>query len=776
LKKIVIALSLILVMAGCEKKLDPAPVDLTPEILSFSPASGADLTEVRITGRNFSKTSGANMIVIGGYLIQPKTFSETELVFIMPEGIAAGEYPVTIRIDDKSVTSSEKFTVTLSSGTQPGVPTEVFPVTLSTVNQGFIAARKGGIHPRLIFSSADIERIQSRSQNDPFAKPTYDIILSRANEILSKPLLEWGLDGANLRIENIHTISNDQIPYLVLAYQFTKDIRYAERCWAQLEKMCSYQDWGASRHFLDAGIAAKGVALAYDGLYDYLSLEQRLKLAAAVRKFVLAPGMYQIQTNSGVWKWYLSDNNWNGINHGGMIMAALACYETDPAYMSWVIATAANGLPKYFQSLEPDGASEEGMMYWSYGLSNTFLALESMKRVLGTTFGLAEMGGFRKTGWFPYLVSGPAGTATLGDDNLYYGKTNKVLSYFWFSGYFNDPNLARTHYNTCMERNTGRTEKMNGWIDLMFYDQAMVNQGNLVAAPLNGYIRGADYMYIRESNTDENSLYVGMHAGDNNANHGHLDAGSIFVQALGENFVVGNLGKESPYPEDYFTVTSPDYSDSPTISAASRGRFYYYRVRTESKSCIVFDPDARPEQNPKGVALMVNEGADNNGGFYVTDLTSCYSRDVTDYKRGIKLNRNSGIISIQDEFELKGSSTVYWIAHSTATDGLVISSDGKTATMVKNGKTFYAIIKSPVNATFEKIDRSESIINYLPVTYPIFSSIMNGKNTVNKWYGKLQVKLACPGATLMTFRIDFVESTGASAPTLSKLDNWTTEN
>jgi hypothetical protein len=173
---------------------------------------------------------------------------------------------------------------------------------------------------------------------------------------------------------------------------------------------------------------------------------------------------------------------------------------------------------------------------------------------------------------------------------------------------------------------------------------------------------------------------------------------------------------------------------------------------------------------------MVNEGADNNGGFYVTDLTSCYSRDVTDYKRGIKLNRNSGIISIQDEFELKGSSTVYWIAHSTATDGLVISSDGKTATMVKNGKTFYAIIKSPVNATFEKIDRSESIINYLPVTYPIFSSIMNGKNTVNKWYGKLQVKLACPGATLMTFRIDFVESTGTSAPTLSKLENWTTEN
>lgn len=445
--------------------------------------------------------------------------------------------------------------------------------------------------------------------------------------------------------------------------------------------------------------------------------------------------------------------------------------------MSSIISLAANGIPKYLESLEPDGASEEGMMYWGYGLSNTFLALESMKRVLGTTYGLAEMNGFKKTGWFPYLVSGPAGTATMGDDYLYYGKSNKFLSYFWFADYYNDANLAKTHYNSCIARNAEKPEKMNGWIDLLFYKSALVNMGNLVSFPLNGYIKGADYMYVAENSASDDALYIGMHGGDNNASHGHLDAGTLFIQASGENFIVGNLGKEDPYPSDYFTVTPPDYTASPTNSATSRGRYYYYRIRTESKSCMVFNPDARPEQNPVGAVSVLNQQGDNNGGFYIIDLTSCYNRDVTDYKRGIKLNRTLGLITVQDEFMPKTTSAVYWITHSPATDGLVISNSGKTATMIKNGKTFYAVIKSPLNATFEKVDRSETGINYLPETYPSFSSVMSGKNTINKWYGKLQIKLTGVQKDVQTtIRVDFMQKNSVPVPDLIPMNMWTTTN
>lgn len=653
--------------------------------------------------------------------------------------------------------------------------TAVIPISSSTVAACFTGMRMKDVHPRLLFSSAEIDLLKQRVTGDAVAKATYDNVISRANSLLSTGLLEYGLDGAGLRINSIHTFANDQLPYLVLAYRFTNDSRYALRCWQQLDKMCSYPDWGANRHFLDAGIAAKAVAMAYDGLYNYLTEDQRAKLYTAVKNFVLQPGKTQIETNTGVWKWYLSNDNWNGICHGGMIMASLATYEKDTLFNSSVIALSANNMLKYIQSFEPDGASEEGMSYWSYGLSNTFLALESMKRCLSTTYGLADQPGFRKTGSFPYVVSGPVGTATFGDDYLYVGKNNKFLSYFWFSSYFKDANMAKAHYEACLSINSNKTTKLNGWTDLLFYNKALVDQGSVSSTALSGYVKGIDYMYLLEDAANENALYVGMHGGDNNASHGHLDAGSFFIQAVGENFAVGNLGLETPYPADYFGTASPGYQSNNGSSVTTVGRFSYYKIRTEGKNALVFNPDARPEQNPFGKSVPESSANDNAGGYHVLNMTSCYSRDVISYKRGIKLNRSTGIISVQDEFTPIKNSTVYWIMHSPSTDGLAISADGKTATMIKNGKTYYARIVSPANASFNLVNRSETLINYLDETAPIFSGIMSGKNRPNKWYGKLQIKLSDISAAT-TIRVDFVKSTSAVSPALTPMSSWTTTN
>lgn len=649
------------------------------------------------------------------------------------------------------------------------------PISASEIARCFIGMRMKDVHPRLLFSTADIQTLQQNALVDPVLKPNYDDIIARANNILSTPILNYALDGAGLRINTIHTISNDHVPYLVLAYRFTKDTRYALRCWQQLDRMCSFPDWGANRHFLDAGIAAKAVALTYDGLYDYLSADQRNKLATAVRNFVLQPGKTQIETGTGVWKWYLSNDNWNGICHGGMIMAALAIYETDSTFNSSVIALSANNMLRYIQSFEPDGASEEGMSYWSYGLSNTFLALESMKRCLSTTYGLADLPGFKKTGMFPYNVSGPVGTATIGDDYLYVGKNNKFLSYFWFSSYLKDPNQAKAHYDACLSVNSNKSIKLNGWTDLLFYNKSLVNSGSAAAFPLASYVNGIDYMYLLENNGNENALYIGMHGGDNNASHGHLDAGSFFVQANGENFAVGNLGLEIPYPSDYFSNALPDYNAASGASVTTVGRFSYYKIRTEGKNCLVFNPDARPEQNPIGKAVLDRSANDGFGGFYILNMSSCYNRDVSAYKRGIKLNRSSGIITVQDEFTPLKNSTVYWLMHSPSTDGLIISADGKLATMNKNGKTYYARLVAPDNATFQLVNRSETAVNYLSETEPIFSSLMSNKNKPNRWYGKLQVKLT--GVTsATTIKVDFIKATGVTSGAVVPLNSWTTTN
>lgn len=651
------------------------------------------------------------------------------------------------------------------------------PVSATQIVGAFNYTKMKDVHPRLLFSTAEINSIGTAAQSDPFAKPTFNDIISRADALISSPILGYGLDAANLRITNIHTASNDQIPYLVLAYQFTRNSKYADRAWAQLNAMCSYPDWGANRHFLDAGIAAKAVAMAYDGLYDYLSSAQRTQLYNAVRNFVLVPGKNQIDNGTGPFKWYDTKDNWNGICHGGMIMAALAAYEMDSTFNSSIISTCANGMLKYIQSFDPDGASVEGMSYWSYGLSNTFLALESMKRCLGGTLGLTGPTGFRTTGFFPMRVSGPVGTATFGDDYVYAGKEYRFLSYFWFSKFFKDANMARTHYESCLSVNAAKTVKMNGWTDLLFYDMQLVNQGVASSQSLSGLVKGVDYAFLLEVASNENALYVGMHGGDNSANHGHLDAGSFFIQGLGENWAQGNLGVQSPYPADYFTTTSPKYDDPVNPAANTPGRFYYYRVRAEGKNCLVFNPDARPEQNPSGVATLTKEANDNNGGFYVYNLKDNYKRDVSEYKRGIKLNRNGKTITVQDDFIPAQSSTVYWLMHTAATDGITVSTDGKTATMNRNGKTFYATIVSPSAARFEKVNRSPTVINYLNETAPVFNGVMMGKNATNPNYGKLQIKLVDvkPGAAT-SIRVDFSGASSATVLPLVSLDNWTTSN
>ena len=748
----------------------PLKDETTLSIIDFSPKTGGERTLVIVTGKNFSTLIDNTQIKIGNYSIKPMTTNATELSFLIPVGMPAGDYNISVLVDGKEVVSSTKFNVDPSKPGNGFVNNDQVPITSQIVNTCFLGTGQANIHPRLFFSTADIQRIKLLVLTDVAAKAAYDEIIKNANTLLSQSLYKYGLDGANLRISGIHPVGSEVIPALVLAYQFTGDTRYAKRCWDQLVEMMTWPDWGANRHFLDVGIGSKGVAMAYDGMYDYLSASQRTQLVAAARKFALEPGLSQMLGNTSVWAWHLSSDNWNGICHGGLIDLALSMYETDNQFMSNVISIATNGMTPYLKSFEPDGASEEGIAYWDYGLINTCLCFDAMTHVLSTTYGLAEQPGFSKTGWFPFLITGPAGTASIGDDDLYNGKAYKFLSRFWFAKHFKDANLAKSQYEATISK---QGAKLNGWIDLFNYDPTLVSQGQLTAMPLNGRVRGLNYMFVRENDTDE-SCYIGMHDGDNNASHGHLDAGNIFLHAKGEVFVTGSLGNTHPYPADYFDVTSPDYFSAPTHEAPKTGRYYYYRVKTEGKSCLVFNPDARPMQNPLGLAVEEQDASDAEGAYYVTNLTSNYSRDVSSYRRGIKINRIKKVISVQDEFTTQITSTVYWLIH-TAAIVAVNASNKKIAKLTIGTKSIYAIIKSPAEAQFEYVPGSTNSINYLTETKPIFSTIMSGKDQSNGIYGKLQFKLSGIIGT-KTLRVDFVDDTSVLVSDIVSFSKWTPNN
>ena len=590
------------------------------------------------------------------------------------------------------------------------------PVTATLIQDRLIRSNVINIHPRLFFSTDDIHRIRKlNEQGDTLIHIGYLQNQIESSKILKEPLLSYYLDEAKLRVPSIHKFAV-QLPHLVMMYQLTGDTLFARRIVNQFKKLNDFPDWGANRHFLDAGIGGFDFALAYDALYAFLTTEEKKMMRTAVLKYVLIPGKEQLQKK--IW-WSTANHNWNGICNGGIIMAALSMYEEDPNEMSEIIALAINALPKYIQSFDPDGQSDEGLMYWGYGLMYTTIAMESMQRVLGTSFGLDQFTGFKKTGWFPAFVSGPVSSLNIGDDPI---KNGKSRSFFWFAKNNNDTALAKMQYDLCKESN-----EMN-WMDMLYYNPKMVRSNLKNNIPLENHIHGIELMSLR-SGWDNNASFISLHGGYNNANHGHLDAGSFDLQANGEIWAYGNLGRdEYTYPGYFSKTTLPSYTDTNLIQSDA-GRWHFYRLRAEGKNCLVFNPTVRPDQNEMGIATLLNKNIGINESSFKIDLTNCYTRDVSSYTRKILLNKSTTAMTVKDEFVSKDTSTVWWGMHTKA--DITIWPKSNSALLQQNGKKMLVTIKSPSNAVFQVLDAS-----YLPGELFPFT-----KNSLNVGFKKLAIHL-----------------------------------
>ncbi|MBV5343400.1 hypothetical protein JZU68_07255, partial [bacterium] len=383
------------------------------------------------------------------------------------------------------------------------------------------------------------------------------------------------------------------------------------------QNMSTWNDWGTmveapytDRHFLDTGVSAFAAALVYDGLYNWMSVEQRNSVYHSTQKYLFTPVLAQYKNEAKrTWQWNKSSNNWNGICNGGVIMASLIMYEHNPQTLSWLISTATNDLPIFVREFEPDGQSEEGLMYWGYALMYTLPSFDAMQRCLGTTYGLAETPGMRKTGYFPLFSTGPVTSLNIGDDPL---KNSRAKSFFWLAKHFNDASLAKLQYDLIVENGSEMP-----WFDFFYYNPDLVAKGKNVTIPLDNSVYGLEIMSMRENWTSKDALYVAIHGGYNSASHGHLDAGTFYIQALGEVWAYGDLGSDNyTYPGYFAKKTYPQYNDA-VSEQKEAGRWHFYRLRTEGKNCLVFNPSNRPEQGELGTASVLKPQSTADYGYFV---------------------------------------------------------------------------------------------------------------------------------------------------------------
>lgn len=601
-------------------------------------------------------------------------------------------------------------------------------VTDAQVSACFEKATLAPYHSDLFFSTADIDRIRLLIQwNDPVIAKAFSSLKAEAERYLQYPLVSYALDGAGLRVQVIHDLA-DQVPVLVLMYRITGEKKYADKCLAQIGEMIKFPDWGENRHFLDAGIAAFNVAFVYSGLYHEMGADFKASLVNATKRHVLLPAAQQIERKA--W-WYSSAQNWNGVCNSGIIMAALAMRREDTALTRTLFTKAVAGLPAYLNAFEPDGQSEEGVWYWNYGQLYTVLGIEAMQRILGTSFGLYNRPGLKKTGWFPFNMSGPAASLNIGDDAV---KDGLFPSFFWYARQYSDGQLARKQYEVCMQN------KKVSWVDMLYYQPAMLTGHVQPDTITRLHIRGIELMWLKQNGT-KNALFIAMHGGNNAANHGHLDAGSFEIQALGEVWAYANLGRDQYVYPGYFTMNAgPSYLEA-NEAQKQPGRFHFYRIRAEGKNCVVFNPSVRPDQNPAGIAKAVDTEQNSDVDSFALDLTDCYKRDVQHYKRSISMHRAEPAVYVTDLIEATAPSAIWWSMHTKA--AVKLSADKREAILSLNGKKMVARIIAPANAGFQVLEAA-----YLPgESFPLT------RNTPNTGFKKLCIQLK--GVKNTGIRVEF---------------------
>ena len=547
---------------------------------------------------------------------------------------------------------------------KPSVPIPAATNILAHLNQA---------HPRLLATTDDFAQLKQRIAADQQLESWHSKLQAQAQELLSQAPSRYEIpDGLRLLATSRRVVQ--RVYTLALLKRLDGDQRYAERAWQELDAAAKFQDWNP-RHFLDTAEMTHAFAIGYDWLYDSWTPEQRATLQQAMVEKGLKPALKLYRAHSG---WTKAHHNWNQVCNGGIGMGALALADVEPQLAGEVLHDASESIQLAMAEFAPDGAWNEGPGYWNYATSYNVVFLAGLQSALGTDFGLSQIGAFKDTGPFPLYVTSPLGRtfnyADGGDHAIF------APQMFWLARKFNQPALA------WYERLTPAPSPL----DLLWYDRAGTSP-KAAGWPLDKYYRGAEVALLRSDWDNPQALFVGFKAGDNKANHSHLDLGSFVFDAAGVRWAT-DLGADNYNLPGYFS-SLPGYSTGP--------RWNYYRLRAEGHNTLVINPGGTPDQDPSARARIIRFESGPKRSFAIADLTPAYAKDARHVLRGIALLDRDKVL-VQDEIQADKPVELWWFLHTAAS--VTIESDGRTANLQQAGKQLRAEILSPAGATFEVTD------------------------------------------------------------------------
>jgi len=278
---------------------------------------------------------------------------------------------------------------------------------------------------------------------------------------------------------------------------------------------------------------------------------------------------------------------------------------------------------------------------------------------------------------------------------------------------------------------------------LLWYDPA--GTGPKAAGwPLDKYFREAEIAVLRSDWENPQALFVGFKAGDNKANHSHLDLGSFVFDAAGVRWAM-DLGA--------YDYNLPGYFGGQ--------RWHYYRLRAEGQNTLVINPGQGPDQDPAAKTQITRFESTPKRAFAIADLTPAYAKNASRVWRGIALLDRKNVV-VQDEIQADKPIELWWFMHTPAS--VRIEDDGRTATLQLAGAQLRAEILSPASAKFQIMDAQ-----------PLPASPHPERQAKNERIRKLAIHLTGISDTRLVVRLVPKPSEGeetGQAPKLSALSEW----
>jgi len=589
-----------------------------------------------------------------------------------------------------------------------------------------ILARLNPAHPRLLATTGDFAQLKERIASNPQLQTWHAKLQGDGQELLSAAPSRYEIpDGLRLLATSRRVLN--RVYTLALLYRLDGERRYADRAWQELAAAANFPDWNP-RHFLDTAEMTHAFAIGYDWLYDAWTPEQR----ATLRQAMVDKGLKRaLELYRAHRYWTTMHHNWNQVCNGGIGMGALALAEVEPQLAGETLHDALESIQLAMAEFAPDGAWKEGPGYWNYATYYNVVFLAGLQSALGTDFGLSQIGAFDKTGLFPIYLTGPLGRtfnyADGGDHTIF------APQMFWFARQFKLPVCA------WYERRTTSPAAL----DLLWYNPAGTGP-KAAGLPLDKYFRGAEVAILRSDWENPQALFVGFKAGDNKANHSHLDLGSFVFDAAGARWAV-DLGSDDYNLPGYF----------------GKQRWTYYRLRAEGQNTLVINPGPGPDQDPAATTRITRFESKPGRTFAVADLTPAYATSARRVWRGMALLDRDQVL-VQDEIQVDKPVELWWFMHTPA--GVRIADDGRTATLRQVGAELRAEILSPADARFQIMDAA-----------PLPTSPHPERQAKNERIRKLAIHLAGVSDTRVSVLLVPKPPTGEDtgpAPTLSALAEW----